>query len=105
MFLKNHVRLMPHLKPFVFLILIGPLLTGCTDLFESMGYVPAPSPRTQACDVAPLLITDLTQKPQDRLYQLQNGQPCYQTHLEINPHEKTSMFEPQVESQNIPNFH
>ena len=97
MFLKNHARLMPRLKPFVLLILIGPLLTGCTDLFETMGYVPAPSPRTQACDVAPLLITDLTQKPQDRLYQLKDGQPC----SEINPHEKTSTFEP----QNIPNFH
>jgi len=101
MFSKNHARFMQQFKRLIFLWLSSLLLTGCTDMFKTMGYIPAPSRAAQACEVSPILITDLTQKPQDRLYQLKDGQTC----SEITPHEKTSTFESENESENFPNFH
>ncbi len=56
----------------MFLIASGWVLAGCSDCTESSYSIPA----MQSCDHARILITNLTQLPDDRSYQLPSGQDC-----------------------------
>lgn len=56
----------------IMLLISSLLLVGCSDCTESSYSTPA----VQSCEHAGVLITDLTQQPDHRYYQLPSGQDC-----------------------------
>jgi hypothetical protein len=51
-------------------------LTGCSDVMEFVGIAQSPTATQQDCAQTPVLVTNLTQKPEGRSYQLADGRDC-----------------------------
>lgn len=69
-------RTMKYACLFGVILIISNLLTGCTSVMQSLGYVPISSQTTQTCAAAPVLITNLTINMHHRHYQLPDGRQC-----------------------------
>ncbi len=49
------------------------LLTGCANIMEKLGFDP---PNSQACQIAPVLMTNLADNQSTREYMLPDGTRC-----------------------------
>jgi len=86
--MKNYLLMWPiKLMGIMGSIVVGTsLLTGCANMLHRLGYMPIQQ-SPSACATAPVLMTNLKEKADQRRYQLPDGHIC----SEINDYEQAQL--------------